>query len=237
MGTQPVSETDPRLATSVLRSITDLKPHPQNYRTHPEDQIRHIMQSITEHGLYRNVVVARDNTILAGHGVVTAALRLGGITQIPVVRLDIDPDSATALKVLAGDNEIGRLADNDDRRLTELLRSVRDELGDLSGTGFDDAMLANLVYVTRDADEIATPDHAAEWVGMPDYDTSSSMPLKVIVNVESEDDRAKLLDVLGNPPIVRGGDAIAASVWWPARDREDRAAVQWTQSTDDTDDE
>lgn len=50
--------------------IQTLKPHPRNYRTHPEDQIAHLIESISKHGFYRNVVIAKEGTILAGHGVV-----------------------------------------------------------------------------------------------------------------------------------------------------------------------
>lgn len=45
-----------------------LKPHPRNYRGHPDDQLAHIERSIRDNGVYRNVLVARDYTILAGHG-------------------------------------------------------------------------------------------------------------------------------------------------------------------------
>ena len=57
--------------------IVDLKPHPRNYRGHPEGQVAHLEQSLRDHGIYRNVVVANDNTILAGHGVIVAAQKLG----------------------------------------------------------------------------------------------------------------------------------------------------------------
>jgi hypothetical protein len=56
--------------TTELIAIKELKPHPRNYRSHPEDQLVHLVNSIKQHGFYRNVVVAKDNTILAGHGVV-----------------------------------------------------------------------------------------------------------------------------------------------------------------------
>src|SRR5258707_279190 len=97
-------------------AVADLKPHPQNYREHPDDELEHIVESIRANGFYRNVVVARDNTLLAGHGVVQAAKKLGK-TEIPVLRLDLDPDDPKALKVLVGDNEIARMAMVDDRAL------------------------------------------------------------------------------------------------------------------------
>src|SRR5262245_8025035 len=93
---------------------TDLKAPPRNYRSHPEPQLAHLDQSLRTHGVYRNVVAARDLTLLAGHGVVEAAARLG-LQAVPVRVLDLDPDEPGALKVLAGDNESARLAEDDDR--------------------------------------------------------------------------------------------------------------------------
>ena len=99
--------------------VGKLKPHPRNYKEHPEQQLEHIIKSIEEHGFYRNIVVAKDNTILAGHGVVQAS-KLMGKQKVPVIRLDIDSDSTQALKVLTSDNEIGNLAMVDDRQLSEV---------------------------------------------------------------------------------------------------------------------
>ena len=93
---------DVDIRQSRLVKITGLKDHPRNYRTHPEDQIEYLMESIRQHGFYRNVVVARDSTVLAGHGVVEAARRLG-LEKVSVIRLDLDADSPQALKVLAAD--------------------------------------------------------------------------------------------------------------------------------------
>lgn len=70
------------------RRLVDLREHPRNYRKHPASQVAHIAASLTEHGVYRPVVIARDNTILAGHGVVLAARSLGW-TEIPVHALDL----------------------------------------------------------------------------------------------------------------------------------------------------
>src|SRR5437764_115147 len=127
-------------------AVSSLRPHPRNYREHPDDQIEHLAASLKEHGFYRNVVIAQDGTILAGHGVIEAAKRLG-LETARVVRLPIEADSPAALKVLTGDNEIEHLAEQDDRLLSELLREIaQDDPLALLGTGYDEAMLANLVY-------------------------------------------------------------------------------------------
>ena len=115
-------------------SIDKLKAHPRNYNHHPDDQIEHLAASILENGFYRNVVVASDSTILAGHGAADAAKR-AGLTAIPVRRLDIDPESPQALKILAGDNEVATLAAKDDEQLVAILDELRKADEDLLGTG------------------------------------------------------------------------------------------------------
>lgn len=156
-------------------AVETLKPHPRNYRAHPPDQLEHIVVSLRENGFYRNIVIAKDNTILAGHGVVQAVKELGYAT-VPAIRLDIEPNDRRAIKVMMADNEISRGAVVDDRLLTELLREVmgNDPVG-LLGTGYTDAQLAALVMVTRGVDEIADFNAAAHWVGMPEYDQGNPL--------------------------------------------------------------
>lgn len=202
-------------------AISSLKPHPRNYKAHPQDQIEHLTASIRAHGLYRNIVIARDDTILAGHGVVQAA-RATGITDVPALRLDLDPHDPRALKVLAGDNEVMHLGENDDRALSELLKEVmRDDPTGLLGTGYDEMMLANLVMVTRPASEIADFDEAAQWAGMPEYENADAA-LKVIISFRSETDRAAYVE-----QTHLRIDKREAKTWttrWPWTDREDLAS-------------
>lgn len=205
-------------------AIADLKSHPRNYRQHPADQLEHIITSINEHGFYRNVVIARDNTILAGHDVVKACQQIG-LDSVPVVRLDVDPESPQALKVLTGDNEISHLGEIDDRLLSELLKEIKDfDPVGLLGTGYDEMMLANLVMVTRPASEIADINEAAQWVGMPEYEGGEGYPnaSKVVVNFRNEIDRAEFARVLG---ITMTGKT--DTTWWPAKERNDLASVRF----------
>ena len=202
--------------------LDDLHPHPRNYRAHPADQLEHIEASIKEHGFYRNVVACRDGTILAGHGVVEASRRLG-FSKVPVIRLEIEPDDPKALKLLAGDNTISHLAEDDDRALTELLRELS-EKDDLLGTGFDDQMLANLLMVTRPASEIADLDEAAEWVGMPEFETEAKR-ISLVVCFDSEEERDALVEELG--VIIKKKHGLTWSTWYPPREREDLGSVRF----------
>lgn len=207
---------------AIKMRLSKLRPHPRNYRKHPEDQINHLKQSIQEHGFYRNVVIARDGTILAGHGVVQAAGELG-LQEIPVIRLEIGPEDPKALKVLTGDNEISRLCEFDDRELSQLLKDVLEtDLDGLLGTGYDEKMLANLVMVTRPESEIKDFNEAAEWVGMPAYDEGQE-PLKAVLSFRSSEDRAEFCRMLG----LEDSDAKTLSSWWPPKEREDLASMRF----------
>jgi len=209
---------DPAAYETELVACEELKPHPRNYRRHPADQLAHIEASIKQHGFYRNVVVARDGTILAGHGVVEAARKLG-LAQIPVIRLPIPPDSPAALKVLTGDNEIARLVEADDRVFTELLKEIKDT-DELLGTGYDAQMLAALLLVTRPASEIADKDEAAEWLGMPEYGGADDTP-KLVVSFRSKQDRQKFIEQTEISMARKNESNLIWSGWWPAKERED----------------
>ena len=198
--------------------LGDLKPHPQNYQEHPDDQLEHIIESIKENGLYRNVVIARDDTILAGHGVVKALSKMGRDT-VSVIRLDLAPDSPRALKVLTGDNEISHLATRDDRALTELLKIVKDEdESGLLGTGYDEMMLANLIFVTRATSEIEDFDEAAHWVGMPEYE-EEAQSYQISVHFRSEEDKNTFIEQSGV------GMMTHKVAWWPPKERKDLSSV------------
>jgi hypothetical protein len=131
-------------------AVVDLVNHPRNYQDHSNAQIQHLKASITEHGFYRNIIIARGNVILAGHGVVAATKELG-IETIPVIKLDIDPYSVAALRVLVSDNEISRMSDPNDHQLLELLKSITtdSDLG-LIGTGINPEELEALAMLTAE---------------------------------------------------------------------------------------
>lgn len=215
--------------TNEVVSLDELKPHPKNYRKHGADQLSHIMASIKEHGFYKNIVVANDGTILAGHGAVAAAKELG-IKEIPIARLDIGPNDKRAMKILTGDNEISKLSEVDDRLLSEILKDIAEfSLDDLLGTGFDGKQLANLVYVSRPANEVADFDAAAEWVGLPAYeerdDAKAKLPI-IEITFQNKEDRDKYVEETK----LRIGTKIGERKWattWPFLGRNDTKNIRF----------
>jgi len=202
-------------------AIADLRPHPRNYRTHPDDQIEHLVESIRENGFYRNIVVSRDGVILAGHGVVEALRRMG-FDQVRVARLGVDSGDPRALKVLTGDNEIARLGMIDDRVLSEMLREIKEhDARGLAGTGYDEQMLANLVYVTRPQSEIRDRDEAAEWVGMPEFEREP-LPLQLRISFRNAEHREEFGRILGLRLTEKTRGA-----WWPPKEMEDPGSLMF----------
>ena len=214
----------------TIMDVSELSKHPRNYREHPEEQIEHLKRSIEEHGIYRSIVVANDNTILAGHGVVKACKKMN-IKKVPVIRMNIKSDSPQALRLLTADNEISNLADIDDRKLTEILKEINesDEIG-LDGTGYDDMTLASLVMVTRPADEIKDLDEAKEWVGMPTYqeeheEVKQNWIFKVICKTKEElEEFLRIKEI--NPSLKRERQW---SMEYPQKKMADPGAIKFEQ--------
>lgn len=202
-------------------AIKDLKPHPRNYQDHPDAQLQHIIKSIEANGFYRNVVIAKDNTILAGHGVVQAATQMG-MKEVPTVKIDVDYNDPRALKLLIGDNEINNLASVNDRVLTDLLKEIMHttDVG-LEGSGFNEDQLASLLFITRPASEIADKDGASEWLGMPDYERTG-VTRKIVVSFVTDEDRDDFAHRLGFTATEK-----TKSIWWPLQERRDMSSIEF----------
>lgn len=225
-GKPPSASNGRWLKGAEVVPISDLQPHPRNYRTHPEDQIKHLTESIREHGLYRSILITRNGTILAGHGIVEAARKMG-TKRIPVIRLNLDPEEPRALKILVGDNELEHLAEIDDRALSEILKQIKNA-GTLLGTGYDELMLANLVFITRTNSEIKDFSAAAEWIGMPDYDQGENI-IQMKINFLTEKDRDAFLKKTGVSikSIQKFSDGKRLAFWWPLKKKDDLSSVKF----------
>jgi len=125
-------------------ALDSLQPHPRNYRAHPEEQVEAIAASLQQFGQYRPIVVSSDGYILAGEGVWRGRQK-AGCADIDAVRMPFAHDDPRAEKLLVADNELSRLAEDDDKVLAALLADIeRTETG-LAGTGWNDSELDALI--------------------------------------------------------------------------------------------
>ncbi len=121
---------------------TKLLPYARNARTHSDDQVMQIAASIAEFGFTNPILAGADGVIVAGHGRLAAANKLG-LSMVPVVVLD--HLSATQRRALViADNRIAENAGWDDAMLRVELEALQDDHFDLSITGFDLDDLADL---------------------------------------------------------------------------------------------
>lgn len=204
----------------VSKNISDLKPHPKNYKKHPEDQLQHLINSIKENGIYRTIIISNDNYILAGHGVVEACKKLN-LKKVPTLQLNIDSNNIKALKLLTADNEVSHLGEVNERELSEILKDILDK-DTLLGTGYDEMMLSNLIFITRPKDEIDSINAAQEWVGLPEYERSVN-PEKITVSFENKEDRNEFAKKLG----IRLTEK-TKSIWFPYREDDDVKSIEFT---------
>jgi hypothetical protein len=96
------------MLTIETRPIARLIPHVRNARTHSADQIAQIAGSIAEFGFVNPVLIGADDVIIAGHGRVLAAEKLG-LAEVPVIVLSHLSESQRRALVIA-DNRIAENA-------------------------------------------------------------------------------------------------------------------------------
>jgi DNA modification methylase len=144
-----------------------LIPHARNARTHSDAQVAQIAGSIAEFGFVNPVLVGEDGVIVAGHGRVLAARKLG-LTEVPVIVLaHLSPTQRRALMI--ADNQIAINAGWNEEMLAAELAALRDEEVDLGLLGFDDAELDRLLDGESDEGEEAddAPEPPADPVTRP----------------------------------------------------------------------
>jgi DNA modification methylase len=135
-----------------------LLPYARNARTHSHDQVAQIAASIAEFGFTNPILAGSDGVIVAGHGRLAAAQKLG-LAVVPVVVLD--HLSATQRRALViADNRIAENAGWDDAMLRIEIASLQDDDFDVSLTGFDADALAELMAGDEPDGEGETDDDA-----------------------------------------------------------------------------
>jgi DNA modification methylase len=141
------------------QSVDKLIPYAKNARTHSDEQVAQIAGSIKEFGFNNPVLVDKDNSIIAGHGRLMAARKLG-MDKVPVVQLGHMTEAQRKAYVLA-DNRIALNSGWDTGMLSLELQDLKDEI-DLSLLGFDpdelDALLNPVEETEGLTDEDAVPD-------------------------------------------------------------------------------
>jgi len=126
----------------TAKPIESLIPYANNARKHDENQIKQIASSIKEFGFNNPVLIDKDNGIIAGHGRVLAAQRLGW-TEVPTIALEHLTETQKKAFILA-DNRIAMNSTWDNELLAIELEALNGEM-DLTDLGFEPGEINKLL--------------------------------------------------------------------------------------------
>ena len=164
--------------------VTELIPYVNNSRKHSDKQVAQIAASIKEFGWTNPILVDGDNGIIAGHGRLMAARKLG-MTEVPTIELSDLSESQKKAYVIA-DNNLALNADWDEALLKIELENLKDLSFDLDILAFDDEFLTNLLDEEEDEENMYT-----QKVDIPTYEPSEIKP-----NVKDLYDDSKAFDLI-----------------------------------------
>ena len=149
---------DRKFFPTITVKVKDLIPYARNSRTHSDEQVTQIASSIREFGFTNPVIIDKQNNIIAGHGRLLAAQKLG-IKEVPCVVVTGWTEAQKKAYIIA-DNKLALNAGWDEKMLSLEFDELQ-ELGfDLSLTGFslDEIGKLNPEIVEGLTDEDAVPE-------------------------------------------------------------------------------
>ena len=174
----------------TYKPIQDLIPYARNSRTHSDAQVAQIAASIREFGWTNPILLDGENGIIAGHGRLLAAQKLGE-TQVPTIELAHMSEAQKRAYVIA-DNKLALNAGWDDEMLFAEFEDLKEAGFDLELTGFTLEEIGKL-----------TPEVVNE--GLTDEDEAPPVP---------EEPKTKLGDIyqLGNHRLMCGNSTFIDDV-------------------------
>jgi len=134
----------------------DLIPYARNTRTHSPEQVTQIAGSIREFGFTNPILIDNDNGIIAGHGRVMAASKLG-LAKVPCIRLAHLTDTQKRAYIIA-DNKLALNAGWDEEMLGLELADLREADFDLALIGFSENDLGAFDIEEAEMPELADGD-------------------------------------------------------------------------------
>ena len=140
-----------------------LVPYARNARTHSDQQIAQIAASMAEFGFVNPILIGDDNVIIAGHGRLMAAQRLG-MSEAPVIVLG-HLTAAQRRALVIADNKIGENAGWDEAQLSLELQALLSDGFDLGLLGIPEDELDALLAEAEGSPEIS--DDAADAIPEP----------------------------------------------------------------------
>jgi len=164
----------------IQKKIDQLIPYARNARTHSDEQVAQIAASIREFGWTNPILIDGKNGIIAGHGRLAAARKLG-LDEIPVIELQHLSETQKKALILA-DNKLALNSGWDNEMLALELKELDFDGFDLDLIGFDAVELGKLFDEQEKEDELKS-------------ETYNEI-FNIIIECENEEEQEKIFNRL-----------------------------------------
>lgn len=154
------------------KKIKELIPYCNNSRTHSDEQVLQIASSIKEFGFTNPVLIDGQGGIIAGHGRVMAAKKLG-LAEVPCIVLDGLSEAQKKAYIIA-DNKLALNSGWDEELLRVEFAELTDLGFDLALTGFEVAELQNIFLESEKIE--SEKDSSAKEIDVDSYEMSCICP-------------------------------------------------------------
>ena len=142
------------------RATSDLIPYARNARTHSAEQVAQIAGSIKEFGFNNPVLIDAQGGIIAGHGRVMAAQKLG-LEVVPTITLAHLTENQKRAYILA-DNKLALNAGWDEEMLKAELDALKEASFDLTLAGWDDKELGQILKQDPEGEDAGPQEDKAD---------------------------------------------------------------------------
>lgn len=136
----------------IYKNIDDLIPYVNNTRTHSDEQVNQIASSIKEFGFTNPVLIDEQGGLIAGHGRVMGAKKLG-LKEVPTITLNNLTETQKKAYIIA-DNKLALNAGWDEELLKLEIEALQDMDFNIDLLGFSDEELADLEIGLEDLPEL-----------------------------------------------------------------------------------
>ena len=151
-----------------LRGVDEINPDNRNSRIHSDAQIIQLANSIKEFGFTNPIIIDEDNSVLAGHGRLRAAV-LAGMSEVPTLKL-VGLSDVQKRAYIITDNKIGLNAEWDDELLQSELRELFEKEFDLEALGWNEREMLSFVGDPLEGTDIEKDFVGAEEITFDDID-------------------------------------------------------------------
>lgn len=155
------AETSPiriTCGTVIMKPVSEIVRYAKNAKIHGEEQVKRLQASLREFGFVKPLLIDEDGNLIAGHGILTAAVA-EGMEAVPCVLAEGLTEAQRRAYILA-DNRLSELSSWDQA-------TVDLELGDLGDLDFD------LGVTGFDLEDLSDPSEADEEKAVPESSTQT----------------------------------------------------------------